>query len=341
MTAVYTRNTERPLVGSLPHRWPRIAGVLIMALGAEAAPAQAPSPFATSDRNPLVAVHGLPDSGNLFPSAGGGFNLSVDFDAANTLHDEQHDDERLFVDAESRRLTLRLGYALDDWLIEVSVPYIEHDGGSLDAFIDEFHAAFGFPDGGRGGQPTDRLSFEYTNEGETVLQFDDARAGLGDISVALGRPVGGAANHGSVAWVQLKTTTGSASELTGSGAPDLAVWLAGWRRFAPRWAGYAAGGALIMGEGEVLAEQQRDWTLFGRAGGEYLPIPWLALQAELAVHGPLYDSDTDLLGESAQITMGGWLRAFGNSRVHIAVSEDIHVGSASDVVFHLGWRTVH
>ena len=328
-------------VCSSRYGWPRIAGVLILSLGAQAAPAQAPSPFATSDRNPLVAVHGLPDTGNLFPSAGGGLTLGIDFEAANTLHDEKHDDERLFVDAESRRLTLRFGYALQDWLIEVSVPYVEHDGGSLDSFIDEFHDFFGFPDGGRDGQPGDRLSFEYTNEGVTVLQFDDARGGLGDIAVTLGRPVGTATNHGSVAWAQLKTTTGSVSRLTGSGAPDVALWLAGWRRFAARWAGYAAGGALIMGEGEVLAAQQRDWTWFSRAGGEYLPVQWLALQVELAVHGPLYDSDTDLLGESAQLTMGGWLRAFGDSRVHIAVSEDIHVGSAPDVVFHLGWRAVY
>ena len=96
-----------------------------------------------------------------------------------------------------------------------------------------------------------------------------------------------------------------------------------------------------MGNGEVLADQQRDWTWFGRAGGEFLVLPALALQVELAAHGPLYDSDTRLLGESAQIIMGGWLKAFGDSRLHIAVSEDIAVGSAPDVVFHFGWRSAY
>lgn len=318
------------------------AAGLFALLVVEAAPAQPPLPFATADRNPVVALHGLPDSASLFPVGDSRFRVSVEFDAANTLHDETFGGERLFFDGESRRTTLRAGYRFaDDWMLEVSVPYIEHSGGSLDAFIDDFHAVFGFPGGGRGEQPRDQLRFEYLRDGESVLSVTGARSGLGDISAAVGHSLAARAHEGASLWAQLKTTTGSPGRLTGSGAVDFSAWLAGWRRFAAAWAGYAAGGGLLMGPGDVLAAQQRDWAWFARAGGEFQPLPWLALQVELSVHGPLYESETRLLGESAQITMGGWLRAFGESRLHIAVSEDVRVGSAPDVVFHLAWRSVY
>ncbi len=315
-----------------------LALALLSALPAFALEAP-PLPFATHDRNPLVAVHGLPDAGDVFAGHDRPAAVDVSLDVTNTLHEEERDGERLFIDGEFYRLTVRGGYTpAPGWVLQATLPFAAQRAGGLDAFIDDFHALFGFPEGDRPGQPRNRLAVSYTDQGQTLLDLGEPREGPGDLRLALGRDLADGPGHRARAWLQLKLPTGDPERLTGSGAPDLAAWVSAASRGSGPLAGYASAGLLLLGDGDVVAERQNRGAWFASLGGHYAFTATFALQMELSAHSALYDSDTRALGPAAQLASGGWLRFAGGSLLHVAVIEDIHVGSAPDVTFHLAWR---
>jgi Protein of unknown function (DUF3187) len=72
------------------------------------------------------------------------------------------------------------------WEWGVQIPYVGYDGGSLDSFIEDWHAAFGLPKGGRNNAPRNRLNFFYQRNGVTQLSLTNASAGIGDVRLTAG-----------------------------------------------------------------------------------------------------------------------------------------------------------
>ena len=65
----------------------------------------------------------------------------------------------------------------------------------------------------------------------------------------------------------------------------------------------------------------------------------LELKAQLDAHTAVFDeTDVDFLGDALVLTVGGDYRFASGWQLDIAVSEDIAVESASDVVFVFGLR---
>ncbi|HEY5566452.1 MAG TPA: DUF3187 family protein, partial [Gammaproteobacteria bacterium] len=56
-------------------------------------------------------------------------------------------------------------------------------------------------------------------------------------------------------------------------------------------------------------------------------------------YSAMYDTPLEELGQDAvQATIGGWWEWGEQSRLDFAISEDLHVSTAPDVVVHLGLR---
>jgi hypothetical protein len=140
----------------------------------------------------------------------------------------------------------------------------------------------------------------------------------------------------------LKLPTGSSSDLLGSGSTDFSVRLNGEDRQAfasEKIACFGSLGVLLMNEGDIIPDRQRKVVGFGSVGLGWQPFSRLALQLQLDGHSAFYDSELKQLGDfAAQLLVGGTIGLPADFQLDLAVSEDIIVDTAPDVVFHIALR---
>jgi hypothetical protein len=298
------------------------------------------APFVVRDQNPLLAGFGLPST---MPSNhGSDVSSRIDFYWGSTALIQEQGNEALLVDAETReaRVTLQ-GTFMDGnfhskfgW--QLQVPYRYTGGGSLDSFIDSWHDAFGLPDGARSALPRDQIGIAYTRAGTRQLNVTSSSRGLGDIQAALGLELHDSPITSLSAWLNVKLPTGDADELTGSGATDVSLVLAGRRQLSRHWTAFGQAAATYLGDGDVLTDQQRRVVWSGMAGVSAGVWRGLSLKAQVDAHTAAYDSNLDFLSEAVILTLGGDYRFNGDWRLDLGVSEDLAVEHSPDVVFVVG-----
>jgi hypothetical protein len=299
-------------------------------------------PFATTNQSPLVAVFGLPPAGEATVLPAGRTAVELRADIASNFTADSRSGESILLDGESYRLALALRYGFSERLeFGLEIPYVLHRQGFLDRFIINWHDFFNLPQGGRDQSPRNRLEYRYVRSGSDQLDLTDETDGLGDLRLTGGWQLWRKDASSLALRASLKVPTGDADRLLGSGSTDFALWLSGSETFADRsLALFGAAGALVMSDGDVLADRQRNAVAFGTLGGGWRPFSRVAFKAQVDAHSPFYrGSDLrELSGASAQLAIGGTVGITDALLLDIAVTEDIVVDTAPDVVFHFSLR---
>lgn len=302
-------------------------------------------PLSTSNTRPIVLVHAIPASRSAQITGQDEWQASLDTEVTNHFSYNYDSNETVRFDGETTRVALSVKHGVShDSELEVIVPFISHEGGSLDQFIEDWHDFFGFPQNGRKDNPRDQLHFFYEKNGVVKLDFQEPASGMGDIQLvfAVNMMEQDEAVSGKLALkTALKLPTGDSDKLTGSGGGSIAAWLAGEQSFTffgLESLRYFSLGGMWMEEGDIIADQQRSFAVFGGVGNGVKVTERIALQLQLDAHTPLYQgSDLREMGSVAfLLTMGGNLELSENWNLDIAVVEDILPHSAPDVTFHLG-----
>ena len=298
-------------------------------------------PINYGDMNPLTMNFGAPRVTSPADIAEGQFSWQVTSELGNTVHVANTHSESLLIDAETSRQVIMLEYAISNkWNFLLEVPYIRHGGGSLDGFIEDFHNTLGLPAGPRKGRVKDAFTVSYHGKGMEPLVIGDVHSGLGDMSISLMRRLSGNWGHNLNVGLKMKFSTGSESNLTGSGTNDLAIWVSASNELYPDLAHYLSLSAVsINRNGGLLHDIRNDEYATACYG-----IGWrfnelvefkLQLDARTAIFGA---SDVKSLGHSVALSIGGTLSFSSGYDLDIAVTEDIDVGSSPDVVFHMNLR---
>ena len=302
-------------------------------------PLAAADPFPTRDLNPLLAGFGLPSA---LPAraAGESWSFAADFNWASTALAQRAGTEQLIVDAEIRELRVTIGRSWPSgFAAQLEIPYRYTGGGVLDSAIDSWHDAFGLPEGARASMPQDRIRIAYARGSTVLFNVQSSTDGVGDIALDVGRSLYSGTSAAAALWLSIKLPTGDADRLTGSGATDVSLAIAGERRLGENWSAFGQASVTRLGEGERFADQQQDIVWSGLAGIGWRAWRGLELKAQLDVHTAVFDeADLDFLGDALVLTVGGAYRFVSGWQLDIAVSEDIAVGSAADVVFVFGLR---
>jgi hypothetical protein len=306
-------------------------------------------PFQTSNQSPLVRIFGLPVIGSASVLPAGRFEGTLSLDASNNFAPGFATGESVMLDGETYRFALAARYGIaPGFEIGLSIPLLTNSGGFLDGFIEGFHDFFGFSQGDRKSYPKDRLLYEYSRSGADRVLVDDGSTGIGDIRLSGAwmlyddghenpRRV---ALHGSV-----KFPTGNSHRLFGSGSTDFALWVVAsddYRLPLGHLSIYAAGGGLVMTDGDVLRDQQRTLVGFGSLGIGWSPLEWLAIKVQADGHTSFY-SGSELVqvnGGSVQLTSGGTIGFTKSTFLDIGISEDVVVDASPDVVFHFALRSL-
>lgn len=261
---------------------------------------------------------------------------------ANTFSRDADSREAVFLDGELTELKLlwRGGASIGEQQLEFSamLDAVHHGGGVLDHGIEQFHSSFGLPQGNRKRFDNDGLRYAYRDGDALLLEFEQGGSALGDLQLGTALRLFEDAQRVATARLTLKLPTGDADRLGGSGAADVALAL---HAGAALWGGQldAAGGAVLLGDGDVLADKQRDAAAFGHVAYVY---PWssaVALLVQLGGNSGVY-ADTAMTGleDSAFMALGTRWRVHRHWSLEAALTEDILVNSVPDVAFSLGLR---
>ena len=297
-------------------------------------------PFDTTNQGLLIQLHGLPAIGTARPLAPAELRAGLSYEAANHFLAKSRATESLHLDGETHRTTLKLvrGFSAGRE-IGIEIPYVDHGGGFLDSFIENWHDFFGLPQNGRDRMPHDQLLFNYRRDGVDRIRLTQPTAGVGDVRLTAGQLLGNGTD--TMLRFSLKLPTGDDAELLGSGTTDIALWFSTRCRSEAcpgAWSWYGGGGLLWMDRGKVLPDLQRRLVGFGSAGLHWRALERVTLGVQLDTHTPFYDDSElkPLSGASVQLVMGGWWRMHPRHALEIAVIEDVAVDTAPDVVIRIG-----
>ena len=295
------------------------------------------TPLQTHDMNPLTLVYGLPlvSPARLTQQS----TLTASLNVSNTINTEDKNNEVLFIDGETSELNLMYFFPVNEKSsFRIRLPFISHEAGSLDSFIDDFHQTFGFPEGDRPDFANNHFLFLYQLNNTDVIRIDQANNGIGDISIDLAYQAYANDKQAGSVWSSIKLPTGDSKILTGSEEIDVAVWYATEYQFHPEWSRYYNIGLLIAGKSDILPGLQKTDIYFGTAGIEWQTTAVVTLNIQLDFHTAFYETNTTFLGDSIQISSGGHIKLSANSRLDIVVVEDIYIGASPDVTFQLGYN---
>ncbi len=304
------------------------------------------TPFNSSNQSPLLQIYGFPhDTGaDIVPP--GAFRVGLNMDTSSNYAVASTPREQITLDGETYRMafTTRFGVA-PNFEAGVEIPYYLQGGGFLDTFIINWHNTFGLPQGGRDTAPKNRINYSYRKDGVQKLRVDGSTSGIGDISLTGGfslYDVREADHHDTLALKgAVKLPTGDSSYLFGSGGTDVSLQLCGSMINYSEWGSlglFGSVGALAMSRSDVLRDQHKPLAGVGTVGFGWGPASWISFKAQLNGTTSLYrDSSLDEISKSAVMIMfGGALRFPGDYILDIGVAEDLSVGTAPDVSFHLG-----
>ena len=311
---------------------------LTLALLLISTPAAA-DPFPARDLNPLLAGFGLPAA---LPArlSSESWAIATDLNWASVSLVQRAGAEQLIVDAEVREARVTIGRSwASGFAAQLQIPYRYTGGGVLDSAIDSWHDFFGLPQGTRAFSPQDRIRIAYGRGNTVIFDVRTPQTGLGDISLDFGRSLHSTDSGAVAAWASIKLPSGDADRFTGSGATDVSLVIAGEHRLGEDWSTFGQVGIAWLGEGERLSAQQRDFGWSALAGIGWRAWRGLELKAQLDAHSAVFDeADFDFLGDAFVLTVGGDYRFASGWQFALAVSEDIAVESASDVVFVLSLK---
>ena len=268
------------------------------------------------------------------------WTLAADLNWASVSLVQRAGSEQLIVDAETREARVTVGRSWPSgFAAQLEIPYRYTGGGVLDSAIDSWHDLFGLPEGTRAVSPQDRIRIAYARGNTVLFDVQSSQAGLADISLDFGRSLSSTASSAATAWLSVKLPSGDADRFTGTGATDVSLAIAAEHRLGENWSAFGQAGIAWLGEGERLADRQRDFAWTALAGVGWRAWRGLELKAQLDAHSAVFDeADLDFLGEALVLTVGGDYRFASGWQLDLAVSEDIAVESASDVVFVIGLK---
>jgi hypothetical protein len=266
-----------------------------------------------------------------------GWSGGLDLSWGSSALVQESGSETLTVDAETREARLTLGGPISGrFSFQLQVPYRYTGAGSLDGFIDGWHDAFGLPDGARSELPSDDINISYTRDGSRRLGLTSSASGLADVQASLGYDVIASERSALTAWLDVKLPTGDVDKLTGSGATDVSLILAGERLLDEYWSWFGQASVTWLGEGDLLSYRQRSVVWSGLVGLSGRVWRGLSLKGQIDAHTAAFDSDLDFLNEAIVFTVGGEYRFASGWRMDLGVSEDLAVEHSPDVVFLFG-----
>lgn len=318
------------------------AGVLL-AVAALPAIASAPvsEPLYVKNLSPVAGLFGLPSQRAAEATPHGEWTVDLHGSLASHYVNESNDTQYLNLDGETGRLAVELRYGfLNNWDLQLEVPWLDQSGGDMDSAIDDWHDFWGMSDGGRSGVPRDVLNYRYIS-GQGGFSLQDDTSGIGDVSVAVNHALYRDENSTVSAALGYKFGTGDDDDFLGSGADDayLALRFSGAQLSDLPLSWHGQVGYLRAGDSDVLEGLQEQNLWFAGLAVDWRFAQNWSLIAQLDSHAAPLDSTLTGVGDDAVMgTVGARWYFTPQWSADISIVEDIRVETAPDVIFQASVR---
>jgi len=297
------------------------------------------------DNGVLTGIFGFPESteGSAILLRGQrGWDTSLIVASHNVDDTRGSEDYRL--DGETTRFAFTYRHGLSDRLdIGVELPYLWHQSGNLDSFVDRWHDIFGSLGGGaRANREDDQLEFFYADSQATFLDVSNDADGISDIRLHAGWRLSKSEGRSTALRLGIKLPTGDSDELLGSGGTDISLGLAsdviGFLGNA-KLSGFYRVNVTYLGEPDRLADRYNNLVGQLSFGLGYQAHRNVDLRLQSRIRTAVYDSEVGSLGgTSVSLTFGADFRVSDRYRLVFSVGEDVKVESAPDVSFQIALR---
>lgn len=296
------------------------------------------------DNTPFATIYGLPDSSDgAFLLKDGEAAWGASFLIASHSVADASPGELLIIDGETARAAIKYRRGLGSrWEMGIELPYVSHQSGGLDSVIDEWHSAFGLPDGARDDRPRDLIEFRYLDLNGPVVDFRRNAHGVGDLRLLGAYEIWQTSQSRMALRFGVKLPTGDSDDWLGSGATDVSIGVVGdhqalWQ--SERWSGFYRAYATFLGEPDQLADRYEEWVWQLSGGLTYRLSDRVALDVQGLLRSALYDVEVAAIGEPAVLlTFGARVQLSDRWELVLGVGEDVKVESVPDVTFQLGLR---
>jgi hypothetical protein len=298
-------------------------------------------PLYSRNLAPVAGLFGFPalrEAGTLEQGQLSGALLAT---VANNYSVDTVASESVNFDGETQRLAGLFGVGLGGgWELEGELPWLRHDGGELDKYIENWHDLWGLPDGNRDEVPRNLIDYSYLGPAAGFSMNEDVQ-GFGDAQLALVHNIWSSDDAVISGRAGIKFASGDEDDLLGSGSEDyyFSVNFSGHQKSSLPLVWHGQLGYLRAGDAKILGGIQQQDLWFASLGVEWATWQSLHLKLQLDSHDAVADSRLDQLGEVAvQLTAGAsWLFSPG-WEAEFSFSEDISVDTAPDFVLQLGVR---
>jgi hypothetical protein len=301
------------------------------------------TPFSIRNQNPFIQIYGFPATEPAALLEAGKHSMDINVDYSNNSMLETSGSEEIALDGETYRLslTLRTGTAHGvEYGIEL--PFIAHNVGFMDNFIEGWHDAFGMDNYERNKTFSNTLRYEYRRNGTTLLGFTEPNAGVGDLRFFAAKHLRSTSEDALSVHANLKLPTGSANHLHGSGGTDISLSLAYQKH---RWLSpqklttFLNAGLLVLGDSDHFTQIQRRTVGFGSTGILWDANGSLDLKVQLDGHTSVYKSDLDQLGhDTIQLTVGGTAHFSSGARLDFGVGENLFIDATPDLHINVAYK---
>ena len=301
------------------------------------------APFPIGNHNPYLSVFGLPKPRAPELAPPGGVDQRYTLTLVNHADGETLQNEALLLDGESYLLhavfTRRIAERFD---VSLDIPIIAHRSGLLDNFLEDWHSFWGTTNSKRSG-PSNQLRIRYERDQIRRHELSEGTVGFGDPRIDVRFQLAKATLNGLAATLrwQLKMPVGNVDKLHGSGAFDTAMsvdtrWRFSW--LGRETAAIGSLGILVLGEGDILATQQRSSVPFATAGLAMRVGRGVELLLQLNAQGRYFDSDIEELGGTTrQFAFGAtFTLPRSGARLNLGLVEDISADTTPDVAIQIG-----
>ena len=318
--------------------------IMLASVGSLAYAEQA-SPIYVANQNPFVQIFGLPkaEPGTITPK--GKLDAGFLYQVSNNAILSDANGESIIWDGETAQYNLRFRYGVSDKLeLGLDVPFIDHSGGYLDSIIRSYHDMAGFPNDRQEQFEKNQIDYQLDENGAVVYSMKERKSGLGDVRLTAAIPLFSKSIQSKrhlALRSMLKLPTGNAEDLLGSGGTDVSMGLAysDYEMLSGINTVFSTyGGAIYMGNTEVLRDKQLHFAGYGGASLDWLALDWLELKLQMDLHSAFYDSELKQLGSSMQLLAGGTLHFPGDVLLDFGISEQMITDATPDVGFYLFLR---
>ncbi len=297
-------------------------------------------PFLTRNQHPVVALFGLPSPLPARLPAADSTRIAGVINWSNFAVTGNEGAAGFTLDGEVVETRVHVDHAFGErFAVHGELAYRSLSGGSLDGSIENWHDLFGLGGGSRNLLPEDELLLAYHPGPTSLLYVDQDVSGIADIPLSIGYALLESKTSAVAAWFSLKAPTGKAEDLTGSGAADVALSIAGERQLAERWQIFGQANLAWLGDGDFLPELQESYAWSALAGVTWNAWRTLDLTVQFDGNSAVLDTAfSELDGAAIVLTFGGSYRTTNGWQFDLGLSEDIDVDASPDIVFNLGVR---